>query len=161
MFLKWRNRKVKGKKLVARHERCLVKCVANWCPITSLNSTWICIEVCPVLLSFRQWNLIAPSCIADIRPYKCEVEDCNKYFVAPTHAKNHYTKVHINGVIRPYKCDVCGRGFNQKSSLQTHKTYHFDPQIPCPICGLFYRNKYTELQFQIFDNFFIFETFKF
>lgn len=89
-------------------------------------------------------NLIfapCPFCLLDVRPYKCEVEDCGKYFVAPTHAKNHYTKVHVNGIIRPYKCDICGRGFNQKSSLNTHKTYHFDPQIPCSICGQFYRNK--------------------
>lgn len=51
-------------------------------------------------------------CILDvpgIRPYKCEAKDCEKYFISPGHAKNHYTKVHVYGVSRPHKCDVCGR----------------------------------------------------
>lgn len=77
-----------------------------------------------------------------IRPFKCKLEGCEKYFTSPGSALIHFRKVHIYSITRPHKCDICGSGFVQKSSVDTHRTYHGDPQIPCPICGQLYRNKY-------------------
>ncbi|KAJ6626583.1 Gastrula zinc finger protein xFG20-1 [Pseudolycoriella hygida] len=75
-----------------------------------------------------------------LRPYKCQLNECEKYFVSPALARSHFKKVHIYGITRPCKCDVCGAGFIQKSSLDLHRSYHFDPEIPCTICGKLFRN---------------------
>jgi KRAB domain-containing zinc finger protein len=37
---------------------------------------------------------------------------------------------------KPYKCDVCGKGFSLNSSLQTHiRTHTGDKLYKCDICG--------------------------
>jgi KRAB domain-containing zinc finger protein len=39
-------------------------------------------------------------------------------------------------VIKPCKCDVCGKGFIQKNSLQTHMRRHTgDKPCQCDVCG--------------------------
>ncbi|XP_037044177.1 zinc finger protein draculin-like [Bradysia coprophila] len=97
-------------------------------------------EMCGKLVTPREieYHLNAHK---DIRPYKCQAEDCEKYFTAPALARHHFRKVHVYSITRPKKCDICGKGFIQQSSLLTHRSYHFDPQIPCTICGQLYRNK--------------------
>lgn len=32
-------------------------------------------------------------------------------------------------------------GFKAKSRLENHRSYHFDPKIPCKICEKLFRNK--------------------
>jgi KRAB domain-containing zinc finger protein len=37
---------------------------------------------------------------------------------------------------KPYKCDLCGKGFTVNSSLQTHTRIHTgDAPYKCDICG--------------------------
>jgi uncharacterized Zn-finger protein len=37
---------------------------------------------------------------------------------------------------KPYKCDVCGKGFNQNSNLQKHiRTHTGDKPYECDVCG--------------------------
>lgn len=118
-----------------------VKYVENWCQPTLWTSIWIYIKVswvCPFRCSDN--NFLFAS--VDIRPFKCKAEGCEKYFHSPGNSRQHYKKVHVDSITRPYKCDVCGSGFIQKSSLDLHRSYHFDPQMPCPICGKLFRNKY-------------------
>lgn len=50
--------------------------------------------------------------------------------------------VHTAG--RPYKCDICGKGFNQNSTMTMHRLVHVtNEQCTCEFCG----NSYTGLKF--------------
>ena len=41
-----------------------------------------------------------------------------------------------NHVYKPYKCDICGKGFNKNSNLKGHiKTHTDDKLYRCDICG--------------------------
>ncbi len=36
---------------------------------------------------------------------------------------------------KPYKCDICGKGFTQKGNIQTHKMIHTgEKPYKCDIC---------------------------
>jgi uncharacterized Zn-finger protein len=43
--------------------------------------------------------------------------------------------------LKPYKCDICGKGFSVNSSLQIHTRIHTgDKHYKCDICGKGFSN---------------------
>ncbi|KAF8769908.1 Zinc finger and BTB domain-containing protein like [Argiope bruennichi] len=51
--------------------------------------------------------------------HKCQICSYTSYYV--THLKRH-VRTHTGE--RPYKCEVCHRGFSDKSALRRHKHLH-------------------------------------
>ncbi|PIK43558.1 hypothetical protein BSL78_19579 [Apostichopus japonicus] len=49
------------------------------------------------------------------RPYKCNIDDCQKAFKNKQHMREH-----IFTHIKPYKCDYCGQGFPRTDYLALH-----------------------------------------
>lgn len=74
-----------------------------------------------------------------ITPYICTFEECGKTFSSPFKLTGH--KKHCHTDFFRFKCEICGKQFKVKTSYDIHKSYHGDPQIPCPVCGKLIRNK--------------------
>lgn len=62
---------------------------------------------------------------------------CDKVFMS---SSNFYQHVLTHARLRPYKCDVCGEDFTQRSSLLRHRRTHPGPlpplEAPIPIADL-------------------------
>ena len=54
-------------------------------------------------------------------------------FLQVSHLKRHQA-VHL-GDNKPYKCDICGRGFAYPSELRVHKERHVPGRDKCVECG--------------------------
>lgn len=60
------------------------------------------------------------------RPFKCGVTSCTASFVQRFDLETHRSSVHDKR--KDYTCAECGRGFSQRSNLQTHvKLTHPSP----------------------------------
>lgn len=55
------------------------------------------------------------------KPYKCNVQNCNKAFKAYGHLSDHL-KRHFD--IRPFECDFCKATFSRRNTLKTHLMTH-------------------------------------
>ncbi|XP_047464722.1 zinc finger protein 329-like [Mugil cephalus] len=68
------------------------------------------------------------------RPLKCTVPECDKYFRSTSEVKRHVLVRHSTE--RPYKCEVCGKGFVKMCYLNTHAKIHSgEKPFVCHICG--------------------------
>ncbi|XP_042364355.1 zinc finger protein 16-like isoform X2 [Plectropomus leopardus] len=68
------------------------------------------------------------------KPFKCSVPDCDKYFRSTSEVKKHVLMHHSTE--RPYKCDVCGKGFVKMCYLNAHAKIHSgEKPFVCHICG--------------------------
>lgn len=68
------------------------------------------------------------------RPLKCTVPECDKHFRSTSEVKRHVLVRHSTE--RPYKCDVCGKGFVKMCYLNTHAKIHSgEKPFVCHICG--------------------------
>lgn len=74
----------------------------------------------------------------DKRPYACTQEDCDKSFPSPSQLLSHCRNCHTDKY--SFQCDVCGKQFKVKTTYDIHRSYHFEPQIPCSICGKLLRH---------------------
>lgn len=75
-----------------------------------------------------------------LRPFKCRDASCDKMFAALANMRAHFKYAHKADALR-FGCDICGGRFKIKTALKYHMSYHYDPQIPCDVCGKLMRNK--------------------
>ncbi|CAG2104550.1 unnamed protein product [Medioppia subpectinata] len=56
--------------------------------------------------------------------FKCDFNDCNKYFTQKSHVIKHKSSVHLNE--KQFKCDVenCDKSYTEKRNLMRHKCLH-------------------------------------
>lgn len=74
----------------------------------------------------------------DIRPYKCQVEDCDKSFASPTGLRSHrhtHTKFNL-------ECEICKKFYQSTRALEEHQKFrHREPFIPCAQCDMKFKTK--------------------
>lgn len=76
------------------------------------------------------------------RPFKCTMNDCDKFFRSTSEVKRHVLYHHTTD--RPYKCDVCGKGFVRKCFLNAHAKIHSgEKPFVCHICGKAFPKLYS------------------
>ncbi|KAH8267342.1 hypothetical protein KR018_011798, partial [Drosophila ironensis] len=65
---------------------------------------------------------------------------CDRKFTTPGTLKRHVEGVHKQ--IKPYACDLCGKGFKYITGLKDHKLVHTDDcPFECPVCQRRFKNK--------------------
>ncbi|ROT85452.1 putative fez family zinc finger protein 2-like [Penaeus vannamei] len=57
---------------------------------------------------------------------------CDKRFESRYKLKMH---VNTHTGARPFTCDVCGKGFMRRTTLNAHRTIHDASQFSCPTCN--------------------------
>lgn len=76
------------------------------------------------------------------RPFKCTMPDCNRVFRSNSEVKRHVLLHHSKE--RPYKCDVCGKGFITIYFLNAHAKVHSgEKPFNCHICGKAFPKLYS------------------
>ncbi|KAL6463285.1 hypothetical protein MHYP_G00276760 [Metynnis hypsauchen] len=79
-------------------------------------------------------------------PVSCEV--CKKVFPSSFHLKLH-SRTHSEEYIK-FFCELCGKGFRQKATLQTHMTVHTgDRPHECPDCKATFKAKSHMLRHRV------------
>ncbi|XP_073345242.1 uncharacterized protein [Pagrus major] len=77
-----------------------------------------------------------------VRPFKCTMADCDKHFRSTSEVKRHFLMHHTTE--RPYKCDVCGKGFIKMCYLNAHAKIHTGKKpFVCHICGKAFPKLYS------------------
>lgn len=67
-------------------------------------------------------------------PYTCG--QCGKIFMSQNLLNNHFKKLHIPESDKPYKCEVCSKGFEKKKGLSCHLKAHTEDQpFICQVCN--------------------------
>ncbi|XP_077406950.1 uncharacterized protein LOC144038361 isoform X2 [Vanacampus margaritifer] len=67
------------------------------------------------------------------RPFTCTAADCNKSFLTATEQKKHFLMHHSTE--RPFKCDICGKGFVTVGIRNQHLKIHSGKKpFVCNIC---------------------------
>ena len=68
---------------------------------------------------------------------QCLSNECNQLFTSVSSLYRHHQKVHLKGMVCPYRCDKCEKTFFLKILLNTHyKEIHFEElKELCKICG--------------------------
>jgi len=79
--------------------------------------------------------------MVDPKPFRCDIDDCNKKFKRASDLKRHKSDVHNIGV-RWYPCDIddCKEKFKRASNLKQHKSYVHD--IGDKVCEYCIGNRY-------------------
>ncbi|KAK6633024.1 hypothetical protein RUM43_012767 [Polyplax serrata] len=61
---------------------------------------------------------------------------CGKEFTSQIPLNAHIRKVHLPENDKPYKCDICSKGFEKKQGLSSHAKSHLDEQsYVCQYCN--------------------------
>jgi len=61
------------------------------------------------------------------RPYKCHIPECGRAFIQLSNLQQHLRSHESPAEAlknRPFRCDICGKGFATESSLITHSAKH-------------------------------------
>ncbi|XP_019721200.1 zinc finger protein 572-like isoform X2 [Hippocampus comes] len=76
------------------------------------------------------------------RPLKCNAPDCDKTFLTATERKKHFLMHHSTE--RPFKCDICGKGFITVGIRNEHVKLHSGKKpFVCEICIKGFSKRHT------------------
>lgn len=76
------------------------------------------------------------------RPFRCTMPECEKVFRSNSEVKKHILLHHSTE--RPYKCDICGKGFIKICFLNAHAKIHSgEKPFNCHICGKAFPKLYS------------------
>lgn len=76
------------------------------------------------------------------RPFKCTMPDCDKDFRSTSEVKKHILIHHSTE--RPYKCDICGKGFVKMCFLRVHANIHSgEKPFVCHFCNKAFPKLYS------------------
>ncbi|XP_053722606.1 zinc finger protein 37-like [Synchiropus splendidus] len=76
------------------------------------------------------------------KPFKCPVPECEKLYRSNPEVKRHMLMSHSTD--RPYKCEVCGKGFILLCHLNSHSKIHSGVKpFVCHICGKAFLKLYS------------------
>ena len=74
--------------------------------------------------------------------YECEY--CIDTFISEAGKAKHVKFQHTEDYEK-FTCEECGRAFNQKTSLNTHRKFHQrHPDLVCEICGKLFHKRYAK-----------------
>lgn len=62
--------------------------------------------------------------------------NCEKIFTSQTLLNNHIRKIHLSDKEKPYKCEICLKGFERKQGLSCHAKAHLEEHpYACQYCN--------------------------
>lgn len=68
--------------------------------------------------------------------FQCPVVNCSKIFTVKQLLKNHYARIHSEGM--NFLCTLCGSSFKSSDNLNYHMKKHRGPSHLCTYCGKVY-----------------------
>ncbi|XP_015240897.1 PREDICTED: zinc finger protein 37 homolog [Cyprinodon variegatus] len=97
-------------------------------------------------------KMVAPSTLARHKvmhtgqsPFKCIAPECGRSFRTASELKRHVLLHHTDE--RPYRCDVCGKGFVRLCDLNAHAKIHSKERpFVCHICGKAFLKSFSMLR---------------
>ncbi len=101
-----------------------------------LNSKFVTCEVCGKSFPHRAKLERHALSHSNIRPYKCLEPGCPSAFKDESTLKNHMKRLHLGGLEKPCKCDICGKCFVHNNKLREHARVHSgEKPYSCPVCN--------------------------
>uniref|UniRef100_A0A6P7FGL2 Gastrula zinc finger protein XlCGF57.1-like n=1 Tax=Diabrotica virgifera virgifera TaxID=50390 RepID=A0A6P7FGL2_DIAVI len=99
--------------------------------LTTSNESIFPCKICPLQFDSKR-NLADHFKIHYSKPYECKL--CFKQYSVKSTLKRHLAALH--SVLKPYKCEICFREFALSCQYKSHMVYHkFGKQFTCDICS--------------------------
>lgn len=74
----------------------------------------------------------------NVRPYACDLNNCNKQFYSAYALTTHKRVHHTN---QTFECKICSKTYTLQKSLYNHEQKHKAPRYTCNVCGRKYKNR--------------------
>ncbi len=101
-----------------------------------LNSKFVTCEKCGKSFPHRAKLERHALSHSNLRPFKCLEPGCTSAFKDESTLKNHMKRLHLGGLEKPCKCDICGKCFVHNNKLREHIRVHSgEKPYHCTVCN--------------------------